>query len=227
MRILLFIILLLSVGFNLSAQDLIPLPLQNSCATYGYKLIKQDSAGTLYATFTPGINVLYSKKESAGKRKYKIFRNDEMIEEGSFVRDIAGWNNKNVRDGFITMYYEGGTIKQTAQFDNDHIVGTCHVYSDMGVLIQKSSHTCVGLNSEKYYCLSGSYAAYHDNGKTKEEGLYKIAIDTLADTIIVEDPITGATEMKIYRNPKPHGVKYKTWKYYDTEGLVVKEETFE
>lgn len=125
------------------------------------------------------------------------------------------------------MYYPDGTIKQTVQFDNDQIAGTCNVYNERGILIQSSSHTCVVFNKEKNYCLSGSYKAYHDNGKLKEDGLYKVAIDSMIDTVIIENPLTGETQMRISKNPRPHGVKYKTWKYYNTAGTLVKQETFE
>ncbi|WP_281614419.1 toxin-antitoxin system YwqK family antitoxin [Flammeovirga sp. SubArs3] len=147
---------------------------------------------------------VYAK--NATEVAYKAyFENGKISEEGQFT--------KKQKSGPWKTYYNDGQLKMTKTFVNGFEEGDAMIYNHKGALLTK----------EKYRKgrLVGIRIEYFDDGKT-----------VLMETPYDKGYIYGVVK-KYYRNGQIReiGKKYKekkldTWKYFDENGLLEKEEIY-
>ncbi len=184
------------------------------------RLIKEEDSGKYYVASGDTSRIVFIGDETAA---YKLFdRNHKILAEGNFSVD----GDKYMREGKWTDYYENGAIKNTGYYHKDNPIGLWQHYYPDAKLKTLYTYALVD-NGAYYYCMSGSYQEFYENGQLKTNGFYKATIDEKSkDTTEVIDPETEKTVRKITTGKRPRPEKYGTWEYFTDKGELSKKEEF-
>ena len=197
----------------------------------------------------------YGQKDGSWKYYYDSDWNEVTFPEGaSFYRDITYEKGKPV--GIVKDYFIDGTLQWEGQLTSDFpdvVNGNFKFYSQDGMLIREESyknnlkHGTIkeydnrgNLSSQNTYSEGNSLSStqYYENGNKKSEQVYKtIEYSDNPNLSIKAKLLVG--DAKLYRtdgsleseglinyNTDP-AVKIKEWKYYDSNGKVIKEEVYD
>jgi len=184
------------------------------------RLIKEEDSGSYYVATGDTTNMVFLTDDGS---IYRLFNKDTtLLCEGSFSTE----GDKYLHEGKWTEYYTNGKIKSTGYYQKNNPVGLWQTFYSNGHLKRTCTYTLIE-NQGTYYCMTGLYQDYFDNGQVRISGLYKAIIDgNSKDTIYTEDPVTGKNIPKIDIGHRPWPKKFGTWEYYDEQGALVKKENF-
>lgn len=181
------------------------------------KVIKETDSGKYYKASGGDERTIFLSEDML----YRLYDKDnKLLTEGTVSND----GDKFLREGKWTEFYTNGTIKNTGHYYKGSPVGTWIKFYPGGKLKQMCSYALIE-NSSTYYCMSGTYEEYFDNGHIKTSGLYKAVFDDRSkDTIAVQDPETGKTTRRVISSTKPHSEKFGTWEYFNETGELIKKD---
>jgi len=151
-----------------------------------------------------------------------LTKGKKVIAEGNFSND----GERFLREGKWTEYYDDGKLKATGYYYRNNPMGLWQKFYANGKPKSKITFAIIE-NGANYFCMSGSYQEFYDNGQLKTNGFYKASIDDKSrDTVIVEDPISGRKIQKVEKGKNPHPEKFGTWEYFSETGELQKKEEF-
>lgn len=181
------------------------------------KVVKETDSGKYYAASGDAQKTVFINDDLV----YKLFDKDnKLLVEGTVSND----GDKFLHEGKWAEYYSNGKVKKTGYYHKDNPVGTWQKYYPNGHLMTVYSYTLLE-EGASYYCMSGTYLEYFENGQLKLSGLYKAVIDDRGkDTVYVEDPETGKKTRKVISSKTPKPEKFGIWEYYDEKGEMIKKE---
>jgi antitoxin component YwqK of YwqJK toxin-antitoxin module len=181
------------------------------------KVVKETDSGKYYAATNDPEKTVFINDDLV----YKLYDKDnKLLVEGPLSND----GEKYLHEGKWTEYYTNGKVKKTGYYHRDNPVGTWQKYYPNGRLMNSYSFTMLE-EGESYYCMTGTYQEFFDNGQLKLSGLYKAVIDDRGkDTVYVEDPDTGKKTMKIMSSKRPRSERFGIWEYYNEKGELIKKE---
>jgi len=203
------------LSLTLHAQ--IETPLQITPEEEG-QVMKETDSGKYYHANGSEENMVFLGEDPL---TYRLLTKDrKVMVEGTLSSETDGY----AREGRWIEYYSNGKPKTTGYYYKNNPVGQWEKYYPSGRL--KETYTLALIyNEENFYCMTGSYREYHENGQLKTDGLYKASIDNNAkDTIYVEDPITGQQIMKLMPTRRPKPEKMGIWETYSASGELLKKE---
>jgi len=182
------------------------------------KVFKETDSGKYYfASGSFGERIVFINEEL----KYRLYDKDNrLLVEGTVSND----GDKYLREGHWVEYYPSGKVKNSGQYHRNNPVGTWQKFYPNGNLMRTCSYALIE-GSSTFYCMTGTYEEYFDNGQLKVKGLYKAVVnDHAKDSMWVQDPETGKQVMKVVTTYKARPEKFGTWEYYNEKGELVKNE---
>ena len=75
--------------------------------------------------------------------------------------------------------------------------------------------------------ISGDFKEFYPNGKLAGEGAYKLVADNVTDTLWFVKPETQQEIFEVWDSGCKHSTKTGTWRYYNKDGSLLKEEKYE
>ena len=182
------------------------------------KLIKENDSVKLYRATDDSAHIVSINEET---NYYRLLtKGRRVIAEGAFIAD----GDHYLQDGKWTQYFENGRVMLTGYYKRSKQVGTWEEYfqggkvkviANYGIMIDKD-----GISS----CMSGSYQEFYGNGKLKVNGFYGAERKKVADTVEVEDPVSGTKSRHVVSQSTYVAQKTGTWEYYTEEGEFDKKE---
>lgn len=181
------------------------------------KVIKETDSGKYYAASGSSEMTVFINEDM----KYRLFDKDnKLVMEGTISND----GDKYLKEGKWVEYYSSGKVKSTGSYHNNNPVGTWQKYYANGNPMSICSYTMIE-GSNTFYCMSGTYEEFFENGQLKIKGLYKATIvDKSKDTVWIQDPETGKQVQRMVVVSKAKPEKFGTWEYYNEKGELVKNE---
>jgi antitoxin component YwqK of YwqJK toxin-antitoxin module len=215
MRFLFLLILLLRVN-GVYCQVTIPFEFISEEENH---LIKENDSVKFFIASGDSANTVSINEEAS---YYKLFNRDRrVIAEGPFIAE----GDKYLQDGKWTAYFNNGKIKVIGYYKRNMPVGTWQEFYSSGKP-KVISNYAIFIDRELITCMSGSYQEYYPTGKLKVSGFYAAEAHKTADTLLVEDPVSGETKKVVQKHNDLKPVKTGRWEYYTEEGELDKKEEF-
>ena len=210
---LLFTLFLFSTHFSFSQVEL---PIFFTSEEEN-KVIKETDSGKYYSASGKIERTVFISEDL----KYRLFDKEEkLLVEGTVSND----GDKFLREGKWTEYYSNGKIKNTGYYHRGNPVGNWEKFYDNGSPMTICSYALVE-GGTTFYCMTGTYEEFFENGQLKLKGLYKAVLNEKGkDTVWVQDPETGKQIMKVVSINKARPEKFGTWEYFNERGELVKNE---
>ena len=185
------------------------------------RLIKESDSGKFFVASGDTSRIIFLNDEAFYYRL--LSKNKKVLAEGNFSNE----GEKFYREGKWNEYYEDGKIKNTGHYYKNYPMGLWQRFYPNGKLKSLINYAIVE-NGANYFCMSGSFQDFFENGQIKTSGFYKATIDDKSkDTVIVEDPVSGRKFQKIEKGKNPHPEKFGTWEYFSDSGELLKKEEFQ
>jgi antitoxin component YwqK of YwqJK toxin-antitoxin module len=217
LRIVLFVLLSAVAAGARAQMVLIPLEFTSEDDN---KLIKEEDSFRYYKATGDTANIVCLNEDAS---YYTLLSKDsKVVAEGAYV--VEG--DKYLQDGKWILNFDNGKIRRTGYYKKGMPIGTWQDYFSTGKLRKISNYGIFEQDGVQYSSLSGSYQEYHQNGKLKVNGFYAATVSTTYDTIVVNDPVTGAEKQTLMPRKKLVGNRTGQWEYYTETGEAEKKETY-
>ncbi|MES2702976.1 MAG: hypothetical protein V4649_10070 [Bacteroidota bacterium] len=185
------------------------------------KFLRENDSVKFYAA-TGDTSRIVSINEETSWYKLISKKDGTVVAEGSFWPD----EERALQDGKAFTRYPSGTIKLSGYYLRGKPVGTWQSYYAGGQLKAVYNYGIINDDNGISTCYSGLYQEYYENGKLKVNGFYAAKMSEVADTVAVEDPVSGDTVTKVLKRSAYAAAKAGRWEYYNQEGEFTKKDEF-
>ena len=200
------------------AQSLIPFDFSSEDDN---RLIKETDSLKYYVASGDSTNIVCMDEENSF---YKLLSRDhKLLAEGAFIVD----GDKFLQDGKWVERFITGKLKKEGYYRKNIPIGTWEEFYSNGKLKQVSNYAIfTGEHGDVTSCLSGTYKEFFENGQLKINGFYSAALEKAADTMYVDDPVSGKTVVKYMQHNEYRPEKTSHWEYYTEDGELDKKDDY-
>jgi antitoxin component YwqK of YwqJK toxin-antitoxin module len=157
----------------------------------------------------------------ASLSSYSQYQNYQLINDGRDTVNRIDMNGRKQGPWIVRVASLRGEpgYEEEGVFVNDRKEGRWRVYNLMGDLI--------GIENYRWGNKDGIAQYFNINGELRAEQSWKaLNPDKVYDTIQVEDPDKLDSYHQVVVKNEGASLKHGTWKYYDENGIVIREENY-
>lgn len=212
-------VILMSIWANneILAQELIPLKYKSEDEN---KLLNENDSTRIYAATGDTTNVVTINEETAYYRLVNRRNRKKVVAEGGLLAAGEGYQ----QHGKWIQYYGNGKPALMGTYLRGKPAGAWQELWPDGKPKRDFHYAILADKDGTYTCMSGEYHEYYENGQLKVTGFYMADRKRNADTVTVEDPVSGTrVSKKVFSSeyvPRKTGI----WEYYTETGEADRKE---
>jgi hypothetical protein len=201
------------------AQSLIPMKYVSDDDN---KLLKETDSLRYYAARGDTSNIITINEETLFYKLVNKRAKKRIVAEGG----LSPLDDTYLQQGCWIAYHPNGKPQLKGCYHKGKPVGNWQEYYATGTLKSSFHYAIISDKDGINTCMSGAYTEYYPDGKVKVTGFYAADRTRKRDSVIIEDPVTGATFRKTLSKSVYSPQKTGYWEYFDETGELEKREEF-
>ncbi len=202
---------------GVQAQELIPFKFRSEDEN---KLLTENDSARIYAATGDTANAVIIEDETLHYRLVSRKNKKKVVAEGGLVSAGDGY----LQHGKWVQYYSNGRPALTGSYLKGKPAGAWQELWPDGKPKRDFHYAILADKDGTYTCMAGEYHEYYENGQLKVTGFYMADRRRNADTVMVEDPVSGTRVSKKVFTSEYVPRKTGTWEYFTETGEADRKE---